>query len=125
MSYFYEIEFMDGVKRIVDSRGVMQYRAGPSETRTLVDGWGCSMEYFITSLSQGKALVVVEDFRKHPRVEDDAEAINVVNIRTIKPVESKLDEKMFQEDRRKNEASEKRKREIAKRISEEIAAEGL
>lgn len=125
MSYYYEIEFMDGLKRIIDSRGVMQYRRGPSETRTVVDGWGCCMEYFITSLSQGKALVVVEDFRKHPRIEDDAEAINVAIIRTIKPVESELDNKMFQEERRKHEEDERRKREITKRVTAEVEAEDL
>lgn len=122
---FYEIEFMDGVKRIIDSRGVMQYRAGPSSTRTSVDGWGCCMEYFITSLSQGKALVIVADWRKHPRREDDAETINVANIRSIKPVDSKLDKKMIQDEIRIYEASEKRKREIAKRVAEQVDAENL
>lgn len=125
MSYFYEIEFMDGVKRIIDSRGVMQYRVGRSETRTAVDGWGCCMEYFITSLSQGKAIVVADWRNYSVGREDRSETINTANIRTIKPVDSKLDEEMFLEERRKHAAEEARKREIAERIAKEVEAENL
>lgn len=81
---FFEIEFMDGVKRIIDSRAVMQYTFYPSENRVRPEGWGCCMEYFVSSLSQGKALVLCDGFQSiHPEM---SEVINTVNIRTIKLV---------------------------------------
>lgn len=117
---FFEIEFMDGVKRIIDSRGVMQYRKSPSETRTVIDGWGCCMEYFITSLSQGKAIVITKNWREHC-TEDESEVINTVNIRNIKPVDAKLDTKMFCEEKRKYKEIQNKRKEITERVEAEIS----
>jgi len=82
---FFEIEFMDGVKRTIDSRAVLQWHYGADTNRIVPDGWGCCMEYFVSSLSLGKAIVICNDWRAGTCHEEN-EVINAVNIRIIKSV---------------------------------------
>lgn len=83
---FFEIEFTDGTKRIIDSRAVMQYRFYPSENRVSPDGWGCGIEYMISSLSHNKAIVLGTWTARGTLGMKEEEVINTANIRTIKPV---------------------------------------
>ena len=86
---FFEIQYMDGEREVVDSQRVLIYDLRDLIDRTLIErGVGCNLNYLINSLAKNKPIVILDDplgfARTNSAETGERRVIHASNIKDIK-----------------------------------------